>query len=281
VWRTYFRLHHRQAVRYRAGRVFLAGDAAHVHSPAGAQGMNTGIQDAWNLGWKLALVDGGVADEALLDSYQPERWPIGRFVLRLTDRATAIATGDRPLVRLIRTQVAPRLAPIVLRPSGLRAFGFRTLSQLRIHYRGSPAVDEGEPPLRRGPRAGDRLPDAHIVEHGRERWLQEALATPTYHLLLCGPAESWNNDQLARLSERYAGLVAVHRLAREAAVGVLHDVRGEAFSRLGVEQTAHYLVRPDGHLGYRSGASDLRGLERHLARWLPRRGVAAAGKSKP
>jgi len=69
VWLTYFRLHHRQTVRYRAGRVFLAGDAAHVHSPAGAQGMNTGIQDAWNLGWKLALVDGGVADEALLDSY--------------------------------------------------------------------------------------------------------------------------------------------------------------------------------------------------------------------
>jgi 2-polyprenyl-6-methoxyphenol hydroxylase-like FAD-dependent oxidoreductase len=278
VWLTYFRLHHRQAVRYRAGRVFLAGDAAHVHSPAGAQGMNTGIQDACNLGWKLALVDGGVADEALLDSYEPERWPIGRFVLRVTDRATAIATADRPLVRLIRTQMAPRVAPIVFRGSRLRAFGFRTLSQLRINYRGSPSVDEGHPPLRRGPRAGDRLPDAHIVEQGRERWLQEALATPSYHLLLCGAAESWNNDQLARLSERYAGLVTVHRLGRAAAAGVLHDVRGEAFARLGVEQTAHYLVRPDGHIAYRSAATDLRGLERHLARWLPGRGAGAAGK---
>ena len=92
VWLTYFRLHHRQAVHYRAGRLFVAGDAAHVHSPAGAQGMNTGIQDAWNLGWKLALVDRGLADEALLDSYEAERWPIGRFVLRFTDRATTIAT---------------------------------------------------------------------------------------------------------------------------------------------------------------------------------------------
>jgi 2-polyprenyl-6-methoxyphenol hydroxylase-like FAD-dependent oxidoreductase len=284
LWRTYFRLHHRQAVRYRAGRIFLAGDAAHVHSPAGAQGMNTGIQDAWNLGWKLALVDAGVADEALLDSYEPERWPIGRFVLRFTDRATAIATADRPPVSLIRTQIAPRLAPIGFRFSKLRAFGFRTLAQLRIQYRGSPAVEEGEPPLRRGPRAGDRLPDAHIVEHGRERWLQEALATPTYHLLLCGPADSWNDNQLARLSERYAALVTVHRLAREAAAGiaagVLHDVRGEAFARLGVEQTAHYLVRPDGHIGYRSGGTDLRGLEHHLARWLPRRGAGTAAKSE-
>jgi 2-polyprenyl-6-methoxyphenol hydroxylase-like FAD-dependent oxidoreductase len=275
VWLTYFRLHHRQAVRYRAGRVFLAGDAAHVHSPAGAQGMNTGIQDACNLGWKLALVEDGVADEALLDSYEPERWPVGNFVLRLTDRATAIATADSAVVRLVRTQLMPQFVPIVLRLSRLRAFGFRTLSQLRINYRGSPAVEEGPAALRRGPKAGDRLPDAHIVENGRECLLHEALATPTHHLLLFECGESWNNDQLDRLSERYAGLVVVHRLAREAAAGVLHDVRGEAFARLGVAQEAHYLVRPDGHVGYRSGAADLRGLERYLARWLPGRGTEA------
>jgi FAD binding domain len=242
--------------------------------------MNTGIQDAWNLGWKLALVDRGVADEALLDSYQPERWPIGRFVLRFTDRATVIATGDTPVVRLIRTQIAPRLAPIGLRLSKPRAFGFRALSQLRINYTGSPAVQEGEPPLRRGPKAGDRLPDAHVVEHGGDRWLQDVLATPTYHLLLCGPAEDWDNDQLAQLSERYAGLVTVHRLARQAAADVtadvLHDVRGEALGRLGVEDVAHYLVRPDGHIGYRDGATDLHGVERYLARWLARAGAASS-----
>jgi 2-polyprenyl-6-methoxyphenol hydroxylase-like FAD-dependent oxidoreductase len=269
VWRTYFRLHHRQAVHYRAGRVFLAGDAAHVHSPAGAQGMNTGIGDAWNLGWKLALVDRGLADEALLDSYEAERWPIGRFVLRFTDRATAIATSDGPVLRVMRTRVAPRLAPLVLRLSWARAYGFRTLSQLRIDYRGSPAVLEGRPPLRRGPRAGARLPDARIVDHGRECWLQEALAAPAYHLLLCGPAEIWNGDQPAALGERYAGLVAVHRLTRKETPGALHDVRGEAFARLGVEQAAQYLVRPDGHIGYRSNGTDLGGLERYLARWLP------------
>ena len=276
AWLTYFRLHHRQAAHYRAGRVFLAGDAAHVHSPAGAQGMNTGIQDAWNLGWKLALVDRGLADPALLDTYEAERWPIGRFVLRFTDRATAIATSDSPVVRMIRTQVAPRLAPLVLRLR-VRAFGFRTLAQLRINYRRSPAVHEGQPALRRGPRAGDRLPDARIVDRGRECWLQEALAAPTYHLLLCGPAESWNSDQIATLGQRYPGLVAVHHLVRDAGASFLHDVRGEAFARLGVERAAHYLVRPDGHIGYRSGGTDLRGLEHYLARWLSGGGANLRG----
>ena len=82
VWLTHFRLHHRQAARYRAGRVFLAGDAGHIHSPVGGQGMNTGIQDAWNLGWKLALVTTGSATPELLDSYETERWPVGRALLR-------------------------------------------------------------------------------------------------------------------------------------------------------------------------------------------------------
>jgi 2-polyprenyl-6-methoxyphenol hydroxylase-like FAD-dependent oxidoreductase len=128
AWLTYFRLHHRQAARYRAGRVFLAGDAAHVHSPAGAQGMNTGIQDAWNLGWKLALAARRMADEALLDSYEAERWPIGRFVLRFSDRAYSIATSENALVRFARTQVVPRVAPMVLGFGRGRALGFRTIA---------------------------------------------------------------------------------------------------------------------------------------------------------
>jgi hypothetical protein len=241
--------------------------------------MNTGIQDAWNLGWKLALVDRGLADAALLGSYRAERWPIGRFVLRFTDRATAIATSASPLVRLTRTQMAPRLAPLVLRLPRARAYGYRTLAQLRLNNRDSPAVHEDEPALRRGPRAGDRLPDARIVVHGDECWLQEALATPTYHLLLCGPAESWNRDQLAVLGERYGGVLAVHHLARNTAAGVLHDIHGEAFARLGVERAAQYLVRPDGYIGYRSGGTDLCGLERYLAQWLPGAGAELRGET--
>jgi 2-polyprenyl-6-methoxyphenol hydroxylase-like FAD-dependent oxidoreductase len=271
VWKTYFRLHHRHAARYRAGRIFLAGDAAHVHSPAGGQGMNTGIQDAWNLGWKLALVAQGIADDALLDTYEAERQPIGRLVLRFTDRATSIATSQSSIVRLLRTQVAPRLAPLVLRFAKGRAYGFRTLSQLGIDYRGSPAVQEGEPALRRGPKAGDRLPDARVRRDGQDAWLQEALALPVFHVLLCGAPKEWERDRVADL-DRPDGLVRVHRLAREAAPDVLHDVDGQAFACLGIEHAAQYVVRPDGYIGYRSGNTDLGGAERYLARWLPAAG---------
>jgi 2-polyprenyl-6-methoxyphenol hydroxylase-like FAD-dependent oxidoreductase len=269
AWLTYFRLHHRHAARYRAGRVFLAGDAAHVHSPAGAQGMNTGIQDAWNLGWKLALAARGVADEALLDTYEAERRPIGRLVLRFTDRATAIATSDNLPVRVLRTRILPRLAPVLLRFSRGRAYGFRTLSQLGIHYRYSPAVQDGEPKLNRGPKAGDRLPDTRIARNGQGCWLQEALAVPSFHLLLCGPADGWDGERLAALRDHYAGFVEMHRLVRGATPGDLQDPYGRAFTRLGVERAAQYLVRPDGYIGYRSSGTDLRGLERYLARWLP------------
>jgi 2-polyprenyl-6-methoxyphenol hydroxylase-like FAD-dependent oxidoreductase len=269
AWLTYFRLHHRHAAHYRIGRVFLAGDAAHVHSPAGAQGMNTGIQDAGNLGWKLALVTRGIAAEALLDSYEAERWPIGRFVLHFTDRAFSIATSDSGIIRFLRTEVVPRVAPVALSFARGRAFVFRTVSQLGIHYRRSPAVEEGSPSMRRGPRAGDRLPDARIALDGNACWLQEALAAPRFHILLCGPRDAWDGGELSAMRERYADLLSVHHLSPHQAPGVLHDVNGQAFSRLGVEREAHYLVRPDGYIGFRGAGTDLGHLQRHLARWLP------------
>jgi 2-polyprenyl-6-methoxyphenol hydroxylase-like FAD-dependent oxidoreductase len=269
VWQTYFGLQHRHASRYQAGRIFLAGDAAHVHSPAGAQGMNTGIQDAWNLGWKLALVSRGMADQALLDSYDAERRPVGRFVVRFTDRAFSAATSTNPVVRTLRTQLVPRVLPLALRFDRAVAYGFRTISQLGISYRHSPAVQEGRPTLRRGPKAGDRLPDARVARDRQECWLGEALAAPALHLLLCGPPGSWTASQLTALRSRYPDTLAVHHLTREAAPGVLHDLDGRAFARLGVASTAHYLVRPDGHIGYRSGGADLDGLQRYLDRWLP------------
>jgi 2-polyprenyl-6-methoxyphenol hydroxylase-like FAD-dependent oxidoreductase len=269
VWLTYFRLAHRHASRYRAGRVFLAGDAAHVHSPAGAQGMNTGIQDAWNLGWKLALVARGLAEEALLGSYDAERRPVGRSVVRFTDRAFAVATSTNPLLRALRTQLLPRLLPLALRFDRGLAYGFRTVSQLGIGYRQSHAVQDGRPALRRGPRAGDRLPDARIARDGQDCWLGEALAAPRFHLLLCGSSRDWDARQLTALRSRHPDTLAVHHLSRQVAPGALHDVDGQALARLGVIRTAQYLVRPDGHIGYRCGGTDLDGLEQYLDRWLP------------
>jgi hypothetical protein len=110
VWMTAFRIHNRGATHYRKGPFFLAGDAAHIHSPAGGQGMNTGIQDALNLGWKLAHVCRGAAPEELLQTYEAERAPVGHGVRRLTDRAFTLGTSSNPALRLARTHLAPRLA---------------------------------------------------------------------------------------------------------------------------------------------------------------------------
>jgi 2-polyprenyl-6-methoxyphenol hydroxylase-like FAD-dependent oxidoreductase len=268
VWMTAFSIYHRHAVRYREGRVFLAGDAAHIHSPAGAQGMNTGIQDAWNLGWKLALVCRGVAPESLLDSYDEERRPVGRFVLRFTDRAFTAATSAHPLVRLARTSVVPRLIPLAARFAPGRAVAFRTVSQLGVRYRHSGAVQAARRPLR-GPRPGDRLPDVMVERDGRRLWLHEAvLSDPAYHLLLCGH-DTWDTGAVRSLRDRYGSLLSIHRLARDPADGVLVDPGGLALARLRVRDSAALLVRPDGHLAHRADDGDLAETRRCLARWLP------------
>ena len=270
VWTTEFRLHNRGAARYRSGPVFLAGDAAHVHSPAGAQGMNTGIQDAIDLGWKLARTSRGTAVPTLLDTYEPERLPVGRAVLRFTDRAFTIATSRNPLLRLIRTRLVPRLAPLALRVTPLRAAAFRTISQLAIHYRHSPASTEGPHAPRRGPKAGDRLPDAQVTRDGHRTTLHTELAAPTYHLLACGPAHSWPPDSLAAAAERRPQQLTVHRLSPDPLPGALWDPNGTALRRLGLDHrhAAHYLIRPDGHIGYRAAGADLAGLHHYLDQWL-------------
>jgi 2-polyprenyl-6-methoxyphenol hydroxylase-like FAD-dependent oxidoreductase len=268
VWMTNFRLHHRAAAHYRAGRIFLAGDAAHIHSPAGAQGMNTGIQDAVNLGWKLAHALHG-ASTALLDTYEPERAPIGRAVLRMSDRAFTIATATNPLARFARTRLAPAVLPLAVKPSRPRAYLFRTLSQLGIAYRHSPlSVDDRDVPGS-GPRAGDRLPDAPIQHRGTATTLHAALAAPGWHPLLCGPAEQGAHhlDQPSRNHDA----VTVHHLGIDPGPTTLQATDEAALHRLGLEpaQQAAFLIRPDGHIGYRSGTPRAGSLNRYLDRWLP------------
>ena len=273
MWTSVFRIHSRAADRYRKSAVLVAGDAAHVHSPAGAQGMNTGIQDAVNLGWKLALVCRRGPD-ALLDTYDAERRPVGEFVLRFTDRAFTAATSTHPLVRAVRSRLVPRVLPLALRFRTGRRVAFRTVSQLGITYRRSPLTGPGGHGGR-GPRPGDRLPDAPVQKGGGQTWLQEALSAPTFHLLLCGPASGWDSRAVAELSARYEPLVTVTHLVRTSDpehADFLVDRSGIALSRLGVSDAAHFLIRPDGHLSLRADGPGFDEVDRYLTRWLPGHG---------
>ena len=271
AWLTRFRLHHRQAARYRQGRIFLAGDAAHIHSPVGGQGMNTGIQDAWNLGWKLSMVSRGLANDAILESYHAERWPVGRTLLQATDRLFGVfarSVSGKPFITSVRRMVVRHLvAPALSRPR-LRARAFHFVSQLGIRYRASPAVTEGEPRLRRGPRAGDRLPDARVHRSGHSAYLQQELSRPRVILLLCGPVSAWNADDLEVLANRFRQVLEVTYLSRDDAEGVLVDVDGDVLAQLGVENTAQYVIRPDGHVAFRCGGTDMARVTEYLQHWF-------------
>jgi len=153
-WFSTYHVHHRVAQHFRKGRAFLIGDAAHIHSPAGGQGMNTGIGDAINLAWKLAAVVKGRASDALLDSYEAERIGFARRLVASTDRAFTFVTGQGRLADFVRTRLAPIVLPLLYSFEAVRRFAFCTISQTMINYRGSP-LSRGMAGQVQG---GDRLP---------------------------------------------------------------------------------------------------------------------------
>src|SRR2546427_5031678 len=153
-WFSTYHVHHRVAARFRQGRAFLLGDAAHIHSPVGGQGMNTGIGDAVNLAWKLAAVLRGRAPGRILHSYQPERIRFARRLIATTDEAFVGVTSPGVIARRLRLNIVPLLIPPLFELTTVRRFMFRTISQTAVNYRGSP-LSEGRAGSVHG---GDRLP---------------------------------------------------------------------------------------------------------------------------
>ena len=153
-WFSTYRVHHRVADRFRQGRAFILGDAAHIHSPAGGQGMNTGIGDAINLAWKLAAVVKGGAPDRLLDSFAAERMPFARRLVATTDRVFTFVTAEGAVADLLRTRLAPLIMPRAAAIEPVREYIFRTVSQITLNYRGSP-LSQGSAGKVHG---GDRLP---------------------------------------------------------------------------------------------------------------------------
>ena len=245
-WFSTYHVHHRVAQHFRKGRAFLLGDAAHVHSPAGGQGMNTGIGDAINLAWKLKAALAGHAPDTLLDSYEQERIAFARRLVQTTDRVFMLATGEGKLAEIIRTRIAPIVFPALARFGLFREFLFRTVSQVTISYRNC-ALNEGRAGDVHG---GDRLP--WVMVEGRDNY--DALNAMAWQVHVYGGA-----------ADAVRAWCRQHRLP-------LHEFAWRPqYGEAGLARDALYLIRPDSYVGlaHRSGSADV------LQRYFAQRGIRA------
>jgi 2-polyprenyl-6-methoxyphenol hydroxylase-like FAD-dependent oxidoreductase len=246
-WFSTYHVHHRVTQHFRKGRALLLGDAAHIHSPAGGQGMNTGIGDAINLAWKLAAVVAGRAPDKLLDSYEAERIGFARRLVATTDRVFSFATAEGRIADILRTRVAPLLIPIAAAFEPIREFLFRTVSQVMLNYRHGP--------LSRGAaghvHGGDRLPWVRL--DGGDNFA--TLVTMDWQVHIYGSAGA-----------ELTAWCAAHNLP-------LHNFAWRSeYQAAGLARDALYLLRPDTYvaLADASGAPDA------LARYFADHGINAA-----
>jgi hypothetical protein len=223
-WFSTYRVHHRIADRFHDRRAFLLGDAAHIHSPVGAQGMNTGIGDSVNLAWKLDDVLSGRASADLLDTYALERMAFARRLVATTDRAFTIVSKPGRIAEVVRTSIVPRLLPLLFRFRSMRRFLFRTVSQIEIRYPNSP-LSAGKAGSVRG---GDRLPWIRTESHGDNFAALRSLA--------------W---QVHVYGEPPGGLADV---CTELEIPLSLFAWENAMQNSGFRRGAIYLVRPDGYV---------------------------------
>jgi hypothetical protein len=239
-WFSTYHVHHRVTDHFRDLRVFLLGDAAHIHSPAGGQGMNTGIGDAINLAWKLSAVISGKAAEKLLDSYELERMPFARKLVATTDRAFTLATAEGRFSDFVRTRIVPAVAPTLFSFAAARKYMFRAVSQATIEYRDSP-LSHGAAGNVRG---GDRLPWAPVPKADNFDSLRE----PWWQVHIYGAA---GKDVSAWCDNHGVPLRQYAWNDRHAAAGFARD--------------ALYLIRPDAYVALADPEQAPAGLDRYLA----------------
>lgn len=235
-WFSTYKIHTRHVEHFSSGRCFLAGDAAHIHTPAGGQGMNTGIQDAYNLAWKIALVLKGVAAPRLLETYNEERLPNARRLLQTTDRMFNLAAGTDWLVNLIRTTIFPPMAKFILSIDAVKKRFFPLISQIGISYSDSSlSLHDGDKDFE--VEAGDRLP--YFLFAGKS--IYDRLREPKFHLLTFSDAESDNGRQPGEIeSLQNSGLL-------DRFVIPLAPTLAELF---GTDKSFNVLLRPDNYIGF-------------------------------
>jgi 2-polyprenyl-6-methoxyphenol hydroxylase-like FAD-dependent oxidoreductase len=283
IWLANFRINERKVSDYRKGRVLLAGDAAHIHSPAGGQGMNTGMQDAFNLAWKLAMIERGEGlAEPLLQSYSLERSAVGDQVLRNAEKFTSLATLRSPLAQWLRNHIAPIVGSFQFARDKIRDEWF----ELSINYRHSPLSGEKWPSSLGALAAGDRLCDAPLtsVGDGLPTTLFRVIRGPWHTLLLLpGSNDVESFSQLLKIAAEAAsafpGTFSAHMIAKaektspqpDLSVPVWIDTDGRVHQKLHASDQALVLVRPDGYIGYRCQPASGDALLEYLGRYLVRK----------
>src|SRR5215813_8027715 len=254
-WFSTYKVHTRHVSKFSAGRCFIAGDSAHVHSPAGAQGMNTGIQDGYNLAWKMALVLKGTADKKLLDTYNEERLENAKNLLQTTDRMFQFAAGSEWFLAFLRTNVLPSVAKYILSLDAVRKFLFPLISQTGINYRHSSLSRQaGDENFK--VKAGDRMPFFRV--DGKS--IYQNLYKPKFHLLVFADDQSNVQAMKTELETRYRDLVNFSAVSLDPQIA-------EAF---GTDKPFCVLLRPDCYIGYLStefSSNELRTYLRDFGRY--------------
>ncbi|KAI1171689.1 FAD binding domain-containing protein [Nemania sp. FL0916] len=257
AWVTRFRLHHRGASSYRDGRLFVAGDASHIHSPAGGQGMNTGIQDAANLGWKMAAVLRGEKPDSFLDTYHNERHRVGQYLLKTTDRLFTYVTSTNPIFLFLRNLILPWLFLLFPQNKALVGKRFQFISQLRIRYRKSDIVgtaDGFDGPIK----GGDRAVDGKIKGPEGEMWFLDLLGPKSHYLMLFSGCESHqaSEGELNRAETSFLdatdAAVKVNTILSEEQNGQAGyiDLKNNLHKEFGFSRPGYVLIRPDGYIAH-------------------------------
>ncbi|MGE5427818.1 MAG: FAD-dependent monooxygenase [Methylococcaceae bacterium] len=247
-WFSVFRSHSRCASTFRVKQCFLIGDAAHVHSPVGAQGMNTGMQDAYNLAWKLAFYIRGKANEKLLDSYQSERRPVAINTIRYTDRAYSFMTRNTPATKFLRLHLLPLCMPMILswlnkKPS-FRDSMFCSISGIGISYKksflSSARLEDDFPTHSPGP--GERFPYLNYFKKGRRYSLHHGINSTHFHLIIFG--RHILPQMFQSVIEKYKHVLSLKYIDQEPDTQTIYN-------QLGLKDLGCYLIRPDMYIAWR------------------------------
>lgn len=270
AWISTYHAHHRHAKMFREKRCFIIGDAAHIHSPVGGQGMNTGLQDAYNLVWKLALVIRGDARDNLLDTFNIERVEVAEKLVASTDKVFYMVASESVLMKKFRLHILPHLLRLasffISRAKNISRKIFSVISQISVKYPGSLLSKNASYGKfsKHAPMSGDRFPFVAYHENGKQKNMQDFLCGTNFHcFVFAGPSgaveENKKQDLLFYLESKKS-CITTHVIPYHA--GLINVYRA-----LGLT-AGYYLVRPDMYIAFRASSFDLQALKNYFTNFL-------------